>query len=174
LTLGGLSGHGLARAPTRALRLVQWLGGQLRAIVVELVLRVGEELQIGRGRREPLIRTGAHSDVKSASLGIERKADHLHDVVVLDRPIGSEALCGGRHNKRLLCVAAELLLTTTELAQGELVTGAISRKADVVLAVHLAALDNGGVLAEGKTDGVHCRKERLEARKARKEDSWEG
>jgi hypothetical protein len=164
--LGGLRVR-LARAATRALRRVEGLGGQLRAVVVQLVLGVGEDVQIGRIGHNPVLliavgggRGAEYSQLGRMGLRVHGNADHLHVLAVLHSPVDREALRGHRQEQRLQVVATGLLHLGTQLAVGKLIAGTVSGQAEVRLAVHLGLteVDDGGVLAERKADGVHLRK----------------
>ena len=82
----------LTGAATGALRGVQRLRSQLRAVVVHLVLGVWEDVQVGRIRNDPDILARVESKLKRAGLEIRNNTDDLHVVVVLSHPIGGEAL----------------------------------------------------------------------------------
>lgn len=160
---GVLCSRRLTRATTRALRCIQRLGRHLCPVVVELVLGVRQHAEVGERHHLPvvlghglLVLIGHQKRQRNCVvLGVAQHADHLHIRVVLNHPVGYEALAGVGGGKRRAVVAACLLLARTECAQNELVALARRRKGQGTLAVLDAETEDSRVLTERKLNGIH-------------------
>lgn len=154
LGLGLRSSLGLSRAPTGALRGVQHLGRDLRAVVVELELGVGEYGQIRSADRSPLALV-QEIEYDRVGLGVVGNTHDLHIVVVLDDPIGGEAAGLVADQQRLVVGTTDLLLLTAKLAEDELIAGPLRCQSKLVPALKEAEAEDCVVLAERKRDGIH-------------------